>query len=154
MRQKFQANIKLQNQSAAAGVGPFALANAFHGITQAAHTRMKTNFDYGVTSSGGYVRLDRVVGKDMVYITDWFSAMIDAFVDLQKDDYILKLNVNKATIDTIELLLKVGVGLDTFRYMAQPVVKEFAKQHYLRSGRVKSSMTTDENNAYDRKTQK
>jgi len=43
-------------------------------------------------------------------ILDWLSAMINAFVDIAKDPYIVRLNVNPWTYNMVAFLLRTGKG--------------------------------------------
>nr|DAF36295.1 MAG TPA: K Centromere-associated protein K [Bacteriophage sp.] len=42
--------------------------------------------------------------------------MINAHVDIAKDPYITRLNVNPYTYNLVNLLLRVGLGEDTFYF--------------------------------------
>lgn len=59
-------------------------------------------------------------------ILDWLSAMINAFVDIAKDPYIVRLNVNSWTYNMTSFLLRTGKGKQTFYFMCQPILKEIA----------------------------
>jgi hypothetical protein len=43
-------------------------------------------------------------------ILDWLSAMINGFVDIAKDPYIVRLNVNSWTYNMVSFLLRTGKG--------------------------------------------
>jgi hypothetical protein len=43
-------------------------------------------------------------------ILDWLSAMINGFVDIAKDPYITRLNVNAWTYNMVAFLLRTGKG--------------------------------------------
>lgn len=111
------------------GIGPFALNNAHHILTQLTGLRMVSNeftdalkindvsriFDYptALQPKGGR-------------ILDWLSAMINGFVDIAKDPYITRLNVNAWTYNMVAFLLRTGKGKQTFYFMSQPILKEMA----------------------------
>ena len=61
-----------------------------------------------------------------VRILDWLSAMINAFVDIAKDPYIVRLNVNAWTYNMVSFLLRAGKGKQTFYFMSQPILKDMA----------------------------
>lgn len=134
---RFQSQTKFKFLTSAKGIGPFALSNAHHSFTQMAGLKMKTNVRYGI-ESGGTVPLDLIVGKDLVFITDWLSAMIDAHVDAVKDNYITKLNVNNATYGLVAMMLRLGFGIQTFDFVSQPILKEYAREYFNAGGRIKS----------------
>jgi exodeoxyribonuclease-5 len=72
--------------------------------------------------------LSKLIGKDGEYITEWFSALVDAHVDIAADPWIYYLNANDYTNPSITLLLRAGVGgLETFKFIAQPILKQVAK---------------------------
>jgi hypothetical protein len=152
LTQMYQSRVKANNVASARLVGPFALANAFHFITQSANMRMRTHFKYFKNQTNNMVDLGRVIGEDGIAITDWFSAMISATVDLLKSDYIIHLNVNNATVGVVELLIKLGFGKQTFHYMTQPVLKQFTEIYYNNLSKI--ALSTDENGdpVYDRQT--
>jgi hypothetical protein len=54
--------------------------------------------------------------------------MINAFVDIAKDPYIVRLNVNPWTYNMVTFLLRTGKGKQTFYFMAQPILKEIANE--------------------------
>nr|DAL01601.1 MAG TPA: hypothetical protein [Caudoviricetes sp.] len=60
-------------------------------------------------------------------ILDWLSAMINGFVDIAKDPYIVRLNVNGWTYNMVSYLLRTGKGRSTFYFMSQPILKEMAE---------------------------
>jgi hypothetical protein len=60
-------------------------------------------------------------------ILDWLSAMINGFVDIAKDPYIVRLNVNSWTYNMVSFLLRTGKGKQTFYFIAQPILKEMAE---------------------------
>uniref|UniRef100_A0AAU8B9X9 Uncharacterized protein n=1 Tax=Dulem virus 42 TaxID=3145760 RepID=A0AAU8B9X9_9CAUD len=103
------------------GIGPFALNVTNMSLTQAVHLTM----DYGANEFG-LGSLDEIQGEDRLRIADWLSAMVNAHVDVAKDAYVFDLNVNKATYNHTNLLLRAGKGKATFLFMAQPYLKKYA----------------------------
>lgn len=61
-------------------------------------------------------------------ILDWLSAMINGFVDIAKDPYIVRLNVNSWTYNMVNFLLRTGKGKWTFYFVGQPIFKEIAEE--------------------------
>ena len=59
-------------------------------------------------------------------IMSWLSGLINAHVDVAKDPYISKLNVNKYTYNLTNLLIRTGFGRMTFYFLTQPIMKELA----------------------------
>jgi hypothetical protein len=85
--------------------------------------------------------LDSIYSKDRSYIQDWLSAMVSAHVDVAKDPYIFKLNVNKVTYNHTSFLLRSGMGISTFSFLAQPILKKYANL-VMQSGGVYGRMMT------------
>jgi len=54
--------------------------------------------------------LDNIIDEDGNYIDSWLSAFINAHVDIVKDPYISKMNVNKYTYNMVNLLVRAGFG--------------------------------------------
>jgi hypothetical protein len=52
--------------------------------------------------------------------------MVNAHVDVAKDPYVFDLNVNQATYNHANLLLRAGMGISTFTFLAQPALKDYA----------------------------
>jgi hypothetical protein len=63
--------------------------------------------------------LDAIEGQDGLRISGWLSAMVNAHVDVAKDPYIFDLNVNHATYNYANFLIRAGKGLSTFTFLAQ-----------------------------------
>jgi hypothetical protein len=113
------------------GIGPFALNNNNHIYTML----------YGI-SLGGPDSLLRSLGKDNldmgtlcgdrdIYgnsILSWLSGGINAHVDIAKDPFVTKLNVNKYTYNITNFLLRAGFGRNGLWFLNLPVIKELARQ--------------------------
>ncbi len=56
----------------------------------------------------------------------WISAMINAHVDIAKDPWISRLNVNPFSYNITNLLLRTGWGGNTFYFLTQPIMKQMA----------------------------
>lgn len=113
------------------GIGPFALNNNNHIYTML----------YGI-SLGGPDSLLRSLGKDNldmgtlygdrdIYgnsILSWLSGGINAHVDIAKNPFVTKLNVNKYTYNITNFLLRAGFGRNGLWFLNLPVIKELARQ--------------------------
>ena len=62
-------------------------------------------------------------------ILSWISALINAHVDIAKDSYITRLNVNPMTYNLTNLLVRTGYGDTTFYFLTQPVMKRMAEEY-------------------------
>ena len=121
----FQAMRKMEYSTGKSGIATFALNVTNHAITQAVHLNIRHSY---LGALFGFKQIDDIVGIDGYRIADWLSAMVNAHVDVAKDPYILSLNVNSATYNHVNYLLRSGVGKGTFTFIAQPILKEFASQ--------------------------
>ena len=114
------------------GIGPFALNNNNHILTMMYHVRFK-HVDSGILSALGLESLDNREDRDKESIMSWISALINAHVDIAKDPYISRLNVNPFTYNLVNLLVRTGMGKKTFYFTYQPIMKELAKA-YINAG--------------------
>jgi hypothetical protein len=122
----FQADIKLKYATGKSGIGPFALNNSNHSLTQTFDITFKNTNDK-IIKGFDITKLNRINGYDNIAITEWLSALIDAHVDIAKDPYIAKLNVNKFTYSMVATMIRCGMGGEaTFKFIAQPILKEAA----------------------------
>lgn len=135
----FQEYRKMEYTWGKAGIAPFALNSTNHCLTQATHLRMK----FSHNNIYGLGQFDEINGQDGFKILDWLSAMINAHVDVAKDPYIIKLNVNQVTYNMTSLLLRGGKGENTFFFLAQPILKEFANIKIANNGAIGSKQQYD-----------
>lgn len=104
-------------------------------ITNTAMTQWAgLKLDSKVLNKFGLNNLDCIIGRDGYRVTDWLSAMVNAHVDVAKDPYVIILNINEVTYDTMCLLLRCGLGHTTFSFLAQPVLKTFASMKMAANG--------------------
>lgn len=136
----FQESRKTEYTSGKAGIAPFALNSTNHCLTQATHLRMK--FSEGANKYN-LNQFDEITGQDGYKILDWLSAMINAHVDVAKDPYIIVLNVNKVTYNMASFLLRTGKGRNTFLFLAQPALKEYANRKSMNEGVIGVSKQYD-----------
>ncbi|MFA5634146.1 MAG: hypothetical protein WC973_03270, partial [Candidatus Dojkabacteria bacterium] len=74
-----------------------------------------------------YTDLSQILGQDGIDITEWFSGLIDAHVDVAADPFAYYLNINELTRNVISLLLRAGVGGEAvFLFSSQPILSEIA----------------------------
>jgi hypothetical protein len=107
------------------GIGPFALNNNNHILTMLYGVRFK-DFPGSVVSTLGLTNLGTREDADHNSIMSWISALINAHVDIAKDPYISKLNVNPYTYNLVNTLIRTGFGRNTFYFTTQPIMKELA----------------------------
>ena len=120
----FQSQTKSEFTTGKDGIGPYALS-----VTNLAFTQT-THLTIDFKEAGDRYKLnplDQIKGEDDIYISAWLSAMVNAHVDVAKDPYISLLNINPATYEMSELLLRAGKGISTFSFLAQPILKKYAR---------------------------
>lgn len=109
------------------GVAVFALANANQALTKAFHVTWKRGEN--IMTQLGLDRLDKSTGIDGESIFAYLSALITAHVDIAKDPFIKKLNVDQFTYDLVNLLIRTGFGKNTFYFITQPVIKKLTDNY-------------------------
>ena len=126
----YQEARKAEYTGGKAGIGPFALNNAHHILTQLTKLSMVRDVftnTLNIWNIGGIHDTPVAGMKKGGRILDWLSAMINGFVDIAKDPYIVRLNVNSWTYNMVSFLLRTGKGKQTFYFVAQPILKEMAE---------------------------
>lgn len=126
----YQEARKAEYTGGKAGIGPFALNNAHHILTQLTKLSMVRDVftnTLNIWNIGGIYDTPVAGMKKGGRILDWLSAMINGFVDIAKDPYIVRLNVNLWTYNMVSFLLRTGKGKQTFYFVAQPILKEMAE---------------------------
>lgn len=106
------------------GIGPFALNVTNHILTTLYGVRFKES---SFTRMTGITGFDQILDEDNNQISSWLSAFINAHVDIVKDPYISKLNVNSFTYNMINLLARNGKGKQGLYFLCQPIIREMAK---------------------------
>ena len=118
------------------GIGPFALNVTNQELTRLFHVSFKdTNFARATEIQS----LDHITDRNDDYISSWLSAFINAHVDIVKDPYISKLNVNQYTYNMLNLLIRSGWGDLALWFIAQPIIRDMSAA----SDRAKSQYTRD-----------
>lgn len=107
------------------GIGPFALNNNNQILTMIYHISFRES-QSSLLSTLGLSRLDKQLDVDGNSIMSWISAMINAHVDIAKDPWISRLNVNPFSYNITNLLLRTGLGGNTFYFLTQPIMKQMA----------------------------
>lgn len=118
------------------GIGPFALNVTNQMLTYLFGVKFKdTNF----TKFTGIWRLDHLVDDNDAYISSWLSAFINANVDIVKDPWVVRLNVNPFTYNILNLLVRSGMGQTGVWFLCQPIIRELANVEE----RTKSNFSKD-----------
>ena len=130
-----QSNLKNSLAVGKFGIGPFALNNNSHIFTKLYNVSFKSSATSILTILNAD-SLHESKDRDGESILSWMSALINAHVDVAKDPYILRLNVNKYTYNLISLLVRTGFGKDGFNFIAQPILKRLAEEYQNSNGDI------------------
>lgn len=139
----FQLRRKMEFTTGKSGIGAFALNVTNIALTQ--FTNLTLHYTPAVEPFN-FGDLNESIGQDGLPIAGWLSAMVNAHVDVAKDPYIFDMNINSATYDYVNFLLRAGKGLSTFTFIAQPAIKQLAdllqNTHNMYGDNIKSRKTT------------
>lgn len=126
---EYQDNLKQDFADSKSGIGPFALNNPHHVLGQL--TGLYMNMPDELSNLGNF---HQVTGIDGIHILDWLSALISAHVDVAKDNYIIKLNVNSYTYNMTNFLIRSGMGKNSLLFVSQEIIKELANEYIQSKG--------------------
>ena len=130
-----QVNTMQQFATGKTGIGPFALHNNNHILTQIYGVSFAES-DNSILTAFGKSRLDRIVDDNSNLILSWISAFINSHVDIAKDPYITALNINAATYDLTALLIRTGFGADALYFLNNPIIRDLAEIELQQSGNI------------------
>ena len=133
----FQVNVKDDYITGKIGIGPFALNNNSQILTMLYNIKFKPTTN-GLTDALNINALDKRVDKDGNSIMSWLSALINAHVDIAKDAFISRLNVNSYTYNMVNLLIRTGIGDSSFYFITQPIIKKMAEAYNSAAGQYLS----------------
>lgn len=107
------------------GIGPFALNNNNHILTMLYDIRFKHNNAsiLGILDKESLHDAEDMYGES---IMSWLSGLINGHVDIAKDPFVSKLNINSYTYNLINLLVRTGFGKSSFYFVTQPILKRLA----------------------------
>ena len=117
-------------------IAPFALNATSHIMTYLFGVKFK---DTKFTKYTGIWRLDHLVDDNDAYISSWLSAFINANVDIVKDPWVVRINVNPFTCNILNLLVRSGLGQTGVWFLCQPLIRELASVEE----RTKSNFSKD-----------
>ena len=135
------------------GIGPFALNSTGHVLCRQFGVKFNpTKLVQATRLSDLDVRLD----KDDNPIESWLSGFINAHVDIVKDPYISRLNVNQFTYNTLNLMIRCGWGDTALWFLANPIIRAMSQandladsQYMKRPSKNKSGKTYREELVYN-----
>lgn len=130
---RLHTRAKLQFAGGKTGIAPFALNNNSHALTMMYGVKFKHD-EGGILGILELEDLSKSHDRNGHSIMSWMSGLINAHVDVAKDPYIGMLNVNQYTYNLTNLLLRTGYGEETFLFLDQPIVRQFARANKLASG--------------------
>ena len=117
------------------GIGPFALNNNNHILTMLYNVSFAKT-EHGILDVIGMRSLGKALDRDGNSILSWLSAMINIHVDAAKDPKAIRLNINQATYNLTNLLLRIGLGEDALNFLSQPIVKGVAQTYINSNGSI------------------
>ena len=130
-----QVNTMQQFATGKTGIGPFALHNNNHILTQIYGVSFAES-DNSILTAFDKSRLDRIIDDNGNLILSWISAFINSHVDIAKDPYITALNINAATYDLTALLIRTGFGADALYFLNNPIIRDLAEIELQQSGNI------------------
>lgn len=146
----FQVEQRQKNASSSMGTGPMALNNVFRFFLQMSGLDMAKNKYFkqlGLSLKDG--KNYRIFDRDGESILDSTSALINAFVDAVKDNYIGFLNVNTYTFDVLSMLISNGFGNSTYWFLGQQGICDIADAYIeLKTGNIVADESLTKGNKF------
>lgn len=148
----YQAKIKAAFLVGKVGIGPFALNNNSQILTQLYGVKFKTHRTDESTGKKYKTILECMNASSLANNKDkrgkrilgWLSGFINAHVDVAKDPWIGRLNVNKFTWSLTCLLTRIGLSDGTLLFTSQPIMVEMAKIANENSGEYMNDLSMSE----------
>lgn len=136
-----QTNVKNSYITGKIGIGPFALNNNNHILTWLYHVSFKPSKN-SIMTQFGLNNLDNMTDIDGDSIMGWLSAFINGHVDIAKDAWVSRCNVNPFTYNLTNLLLRTGWGKNTIFFLRQPIMMAMADAYMNASSEYMSDGTS------------
>lgn len=126
----YNLGIKETYQVGLEGVGPAALQNVHHILTQQAEVKMRdleVHLPHHRDADGNVSLAEEYpVGKNKTSIQESISQVVNGFVDVANDTVLKVLNINIDTANTFFFLNRIGVPLrQTVLFLNQPIIREY-----------------------------
>lgn len=136
-----QTSVKNSYITGKIGIGPFALNNNNHILTWLYHVSFKPTKN-SIMTQFGLNNLDNMTDIDGDSIMGWLSAFINGHVDVAKDAWVSRCNVNPFTYNLTNLLLRTGWGKNTIFFLRQPIMMAMADAYMNASSEYMSDGTS------------
>lgn len=136
-----QTSVKNSYITGKIGIGPFALNNNNHILTWLYHVSFKPTKN-SIMTQFGLNNLDNMTDVDGDSIMGWLSAFINGHVDIAKDAWVSRCNVNPFTYNLTNLLLRTGWGKNTIFFLRQPIMMAMADAYMNASSEYMSDGTS------------
>lgn len=127
------------------GIAPFALNSTSHALCRLYGVKFKRTL---LVENTRLANFDGRIDKDNNPVESWLSGFINAHVDIVKDPYISRLNVNPFTYNMLNLMIRCGWGDTALWFLANPVIRSMAQandladsQYMRRSNKNKTGRT-------------
>lgn len=105
------------------GIAPFALNSTSHMLGKVYGIKFKNT---KLVEGTRLKDLDTSLDKDDNVVASWLSGFINAHVDIVKDPYISRLNVNQFTYNMLNLMCRCGWGDAALWFLANPVIRSMS----------------------------
>ena len=105
------------------GIAPFALNSTSHMLGRLSRIKFRES---KLVQATRLQYFDNALDKDYNTISAWLSGFINAHVDIVKDPYISRLNVNPFTYNMLNLMIRCGWGDTALWFLANPVIRAMA----------------------------
>ena len=122
------------------GIGPFALNNNNHVLTMLYGVKFASKKG-SIMTRLSLESLAKALDEDGKSILSWISGYINAHVDVAKDPYISRLNVNSYTWNLVCLLTRTGFGKQTLYLTSQPIMRQLAEAYFNANGKYMIDQT-------------
>lgn len=136
-----QTSVKNSYITGKIGIGPFALNNNNHILTWLYHVSFKPTKS-SIMTQFGLNNLDNMTDVDGDSIMGWLSAFINGHVDIAKDAWVSRCNVNPFTYNLTNLLLRTGWGKNTIFFLRQPIMMAMSDAYMNASSEYMSDGTS------------
>lgn len=136
-----QTGVKNSYITGKIGIGPFALNNNNHILTWLYHVSFRPTKS-SIMTQFGLNNLDNMTDIDGDSIMGWLSAFINGHVDIAKDAWVSRCNVNPFTYNLTNLLLRTGWGKNTIFFLRQPIMMAMADAYMNASSEYMSDGTS------------
>lgn len=122
-----QVRSRMAYQTGKTGIAPYALNNNNQIPTQLYQVTFKPDAKH-LLETLKMNDLSNNLDKDDQLILSWLSCGVNGHVDLVKDPFVTKENINMFTYNMSNLFIRTGNGAICMRFLNQPAIRMLAKR--------------------------